>query len=92
MTRIAVAAEVLAQVQSLIDERTRRDDDRAAAIQLIDVDSDETATAEAALRWGLDAAAFGGLLARAPASGGCTVRGPGSRVGRSPRSPTAASR
>ena len=66
MTRIAVAADVLTQVQSLIDERTLGDDDRAAAIRLIDVDSDETAAAEGALRWGLDAAAFDGLLARAP--------------------------
>lgn len=66
MTRIAVAAEVLTQVQSLIDERTVDDADRAAAIQLVDVDSDDTATADAALRWGLDADAFDGLLARAP--------------------------
>ena len=66
MTRIAVAAEVVTQLQSLIRERTLEHDDRAAAIQLIDLDSDETATAEGALRWGLDAAAFGGLLARAP--------------------------
>ena len=66
MTRIAVAADILAQVQSLIDERTAADEDRAAAIQLIDVDSDETSAAEGALRWGLDEAAFDGLLARAP--------------------------
>lgn len=37
-----------------------------SAIQLIDIDSDEVATASAALRWGLDSAAFDGLLARAP--------------------------
>jgi hypothetical protein len=47
VTRIAVAAEVLTQVQSLIDERTVDDADRAAAIQLVDVDSDDTATADA---------------------------------------------
>lgn len=66
MTRIAVAADVVPQVQSLIRERTLEHDDRAAAIQLIDLDGDATASAEGALRWGLDAAAFGGLLARAP--------------------------
>ncbi len=75
VTRIAVAAEVVTQVQSLIDEQTRGDDRcgdrssgplRSAAIQLIDVESEESATAEAALRWGLDAGAFDELLARAP--------------------------
>ena len=65
MTRIAVAADILAQVESLIDERTSSDDP-AAAIQLVDVDSDEASTAEGALRWGLDEAAFDRLLASAP--------------------------
>ena len=66
MTRIAVPVDVLAQVQSLIDERLSGDADRASAIQLIDVDGDEIGSAEAALRWGLDSTAFGALLARAP--------------------------
>jgi phosphoglycerate dehydrogenase-like enzyme len=65
VTRIAVAAEVVTQVQSLIDEQSR-ENDHSATVQLIDVESDESATAEAALRWGLDGAAFDELLARAP--------------------------
>ena len=72
MTSIAVAADVLAEVQSLVDERltsrpgSRVDDDRAAAIRLIDAEGDEIATADGALRWGLDSRAFDAFLARAP--------------------------
>jgi len=66
VTHIAVPADVLAQARSLIDERLTGGDDRASAIRLIDVDGDEIASADAALRWGLDSPAFGAFLARAP--------------------------
>jgi phosphoglycerate dehydrogenase-like enzyme len=66
VTRIAVAADVLNQIQSMIDERRNEGGARSAAVELIDVAGEEVATAEAALRWGLDASAFDAFLARAP--------------------------
>jgi phosphoglycerate dehydrogenase-like enzyme len=65
VTRIAVAADVLDQVWSLIEEQLGPDDDRASAIQLIDIDGD-VSDAEGALRWGLDAEQLDAFLARAP--------------------------
>ncbi len=72
MTRIAVAADVLPEVQSLIDERPdsraadQVDETRASAIQLIDIEGEEIAAADGALRWGLDSNAFDAFLAQAP--------------------------